>query len=135
MLAFICQATLFSVVSASDECAGEAKMFIVTKEQSGGEIKVKPGDIIQIELLTLGSAGYNWYIDHIDGEYLELISEKSRQVSEGGRIGAPVVMMWQFKVKKQGTAEIKMDCYRKWEGIEKSVDHFFLKINISEKGE
>lgn len=108
-------------------------MFIVTKKQSGSEIKVKPGDIIQVELLALGSAGYNWYIDQIDGEYLELISENTKRVSEGRKVGTPAVIMWQFKAKKQGSTEIKMDHYRKWKGVEKSVDHFFLKINVSEK--
>jgi predicted secreted protein len=118
---------------ASDECASEAKMFIMTKKQSGSEIKVKPGDIIQIELQALGSAGYSWYIDQIDAKYLELISENTKHVSEDGKVGIPAVIIWQFKAKKHGSTEIKMDYYRKWEGVGKSVDHFFLKINISEK--
>jgi predicted secreted protein len=132
-LAIMCQSALFSIVLASDECASEAKMFIMTKKQSGSEITIKPGDIIQVELLTSGSAGYNWCIDQIDGEYLELISENTKRVSEGRKVGAPAIIMWQFKAKKQGSTKIKMDHYRKWEGAEKSVDHFFLKINVSEK--
>jgi predicted secreted protein len=132
-LAILCQSTLFSIVSASDVCADGAKMLIVTKEHSGSEIKVKPGDIIQVELLALGSAGYDWYINQLDGEYLELISENTRRLSEDGKIGAPVVRIWQFKTKKQGTTGIKMDLYRQWEGVGKAVDHFSLKINVSEE--
>jgi predicted secreted protein len=132
-MAIICQSTFFSIVSASDECASEAKMFIVTKKQSGSEIKVKPGDTIQIELQALGSAGYSWYIDQIDAEYVELISENAKHMSEGTKVGAPAVIVRQFKAKKHGSTKIKMDYYRKWEGVGKSVDHFFLKIIISEK--
>jgi predicted secreted protein len=132
-LAIICQPTLFSIVLASYGCVNEAKMFILTKKQSGSEMKVKQGDIIQVELPALGSSGYNWYIDKIDGEHLELISEKTKQVFEGKKVGAPVLIVWQFKAKKQGYTELKMDHYRKWEGVEKSIDHFFLKINISDK--
>jgi predicted secreted protein len=129
-LAIICQMTLFSIVLASYGCASEVKIFTLTKKQSGSEIKIKPGDIVQIELPALGSAGYNWYIDKIDGEHLELVSEKTKKIFKGKKVGAPVLIEWQFKAKKQGYTEIKMDHYRKWEGVEKSTDHFFLKIKI-----
>ena len=132
--AILCQLTLFTIISAFYGCTGEAKMFIITEKQSGSEVKIKPGDIIQVELLALGSAGYSWYIDQLDGEYLEPVSEKTTQVSKDRKVGAPALMIWQFKAKKQGSTEIKMDHYRKWEGVGKSVDHFFLKINISDKG-
>jgi predicted secreted protein len=122
----------FSHVFATDEVANEAKVFIITKRHSGSEIKVKPGDIIQIELLASGSTGYNWYMDQIDGDYLEFISEKTKRVSEDRKVGAPDVIIWQFKAKKQGFTEIRLDYYRKWEGMEKSADHFFLKINVSD---
>ncbi len=136
VLAFtiICQSVFFNTVSASNESASKSKMFIVTKNQSGSEIRVKPGEIIRIELQTLGSAGYSWYINKIDRQYLELISEETTQNSEDAKVGAPILMTWQFKAKKQGSTKIEMDNYRKWEGIEKSVDHFILKINISDKG-
>jgi predicted secreted protein len=132
-LAIIYPLSLCSIVLASDREANEAKVFIITKQQSGSEIQVKPDDIIQIELNALGSAGYNWYMDQINGECLEFISEKTKQVSEDRKIGAPVVIIWQFKAQKQGAAEIKIDYYRKWEGMEKSADHFSLKINVSDK--
>lgn len=109
-------------------------MFIVTKEQSGSEIKVRPGDLVQVELPALGSAGYSWHIDQMDGERLEIVSESTRQVSDDGRVGAPVVGIWKFKARKQGTTGIKMDLYRKWEGAGKSVDHFSLRVIISKEG-
>jgi predicted secreted protein len=61
---------------------------------------------------------------------MELISEETRNVSEKGEIGAPVMHVWCFKAKKVGKTEIKMDYYRQWEGIKKSQDHFFIKIKI-----
>jgi predicted secreted protein len=131
-LAIIYPLSLCSIVLASDKGADEAKVFIITEKHSGSEIQVKPGDIIQVELPASGGTGYNWYIDQFDGEYFELISEKTKQVSEDTKVGAPVVMIWQFKAQKQGSTEIKMDYYRKWEGIEKAADHFSLNINISD---
>ena len=117
------------MVSAFDKFAAEEKV-IIRKEQSGQAITVKAGDLIQIELPELGSAGYSWYIDNLDSQYLEFISEETRKVSEEGKIGAPVMHVWCFKAKKLGQTEIKMDYYRKWEGVKKSTDHFLIRINI-----
>ena len=105
-------------------------MIVVPKEQSGQEITVKVGDLIQIELAELGSAGYSWYIDNLDSQYLELISEEIRKLSEEDKIGAPVMRVWCFKARKVGQTEIKMDYYRNWEGVKKSPDHFLIRINI-----
>jgi len=123
------QYTLCTMVSAFDKFAAEEKV-IIRKEQSGQAITVKAGDLIQIELPGLGSAGYSWYIGNLDSQYLEFISEETRKVSEEGKIGAPVMHVWCFKAKKLGQTEIKMDYYRKWEGVKKSTDHFLIRINI-----
>ena len=103
---------------------------ILQREQSGQEITVKAGVVVQIELAELGSAGYSWYIDNLNSQYLEFISEETRKVSEEGKIGAPVMRVWRFQAKEVGQTEIKMDYYRKWEGVKKSADHFFIRINI-----
>jgi predicted secreted protein len=123
------QSTLCDTMQALDKFADE-EMVIVQKEQSGQAITVKAGDIIQIELAEVGSAGYSWYIDNLDARYLELVSEETKKVSEEGKIGAPVMRVWRFKAEKVGQTEIKMDYYRKWEGVDKSTDNFFIKINI-----
>jgi predicted secreted protein len=110
---------------------GGEETIIVHKEQNGQEITVKSGTLIQIELAETGSAGYSWHIDNFNfHQYLELISEKTRKISEEGKIGAPIMHVWCFKAKKVGQTEIIMDYYRKWEGVKKSTDHFFIKIKI-----
>ncbi|OGW38484.1 MAG: hypothetical protein A2Y97_00400 [Nitrospirae bacterium RBG_13_39_12] len=101
----------------------------IKSRDNGNEIKVKCGDVIQIELEGMGSAGYQWHINNLDTEYLELLSEQTKDKSEG-KIGAPVLVIWQFKTIKKGHAEIRLDHYRKWEGIEKATEKFFIKINI-----
>ena len=130
MLAILCQSRFFSLVSASDESASPPNIFVMTKTDSGSEITAKPGDVIQVELQSSGSTGYSWYIDQLDGEYLDLISENTKQTADDNKVGALTVVTWQFKVKKQGHTQLKMDYYRKWEGVKKSVDHFSLKINV-----
>lgn len=121
-----------STAFACDQGTGDVRMVVVRKEQSGQELRVKPGDNIRIELPTSGGTGYAWYIDNPDPDHVEFISEETKTDSEKGKVGAPVTSVWLFRVKKEGQSEIKLDYYRKWEGKEKSADHFFVKIHIAE---
>jgi predicted secreted protein len=117
---------------ACDQGTGGGRLVIVRKEQSGQELRVKPGDNIRIELPTSGGTGYAWYIDHPDPDHMELISVETKTDSEKGKVGAPVTSVWLFRVKKEGQSEIKLNYYREWEGKEKSADHFFVKVHIVE---
>jgi len=104
-LLFACSGVL-TAFSCNQQMDGK-KTVIVYKEQSGEVIRVNPGDIIQVELLSLGSAGYAWYIDHLDSESIELISEETRGNEAGGETGVPVTGIWCFRAKKDGCAKIK----------------------------
>ena len=101
----------------------------VTKEQAGGEIALKVGDILQIELPSRGGTGYSWFAKATGAPYLKLISETTRQVGEP-HPGSPVMQVWRFKAAQPGACEIKMAYYRAWEGVGKAVDHFRLKLHI-----
>lgn len=127
------ECTLCDPMWASDKCGNEGTV-ILQKEQSGQAITVKAGYFVQIELAAVATAGYNWHIDNLDSQYFELTSEETRKVSEEAKIGAPVMRVWCFKAKKVGQTEIKMDYYREWEGVEKSIDHFSIKIKIIRTG-
>jgi predicted secreted protein len=123
------QSTFDNTMWACDKSANQETM-IVLQKQNGEEVTVKASTPVQIQLAELGSAGYTWHINNLDSQYLELISEETRDVSEKGKIGGPVTHVWCFKIRKAGQTEIKMDYYRQWEGIKNSQDHFFIKINI-----
>ena len=105
-------------------------MVIITKQDNGKEIKAKVGNVIQIELKGLGSAGYKWYLDSLNAEYLELISEETKAISDKEKIGAPVLGIWRFKALKKGSTEIKMEHYRGWEGKDSATEHFGIKLTI-----
>lgn len=103
-------------------------MVLVHKDQNGKELKVRPGDIIQVELPSSGSAGYSWHIDTASSDYWVLLSEETKEIAAGGKTGAPVTGRWRFRVVKEGCFELRMDCYRQWEGKEKAVDHFVITL-------
>ena len=115
-------------------CNGEAmtgdKIIIVNKQDNGKEIKTGVGNVIQIELEVLGSAGYKWHLDSLNAGYLELISEETKAFSDKEKIGAPVLGIWRFKTLKKGFTEIKMDYYRVWEGKDSATEHFGIILTI-----
>jgi predicted secreted protein len=101
----------------------------ITKSDNSKEITLHEGERFRIELEELGSAGYNWYFDNLDEEQLELISKSTRTISDG-KVGAPVMGVWLMKAKNKGSTEIKMDYYRIWEGKDKAIEHFSVKLLI-----
>ena len=111
----------------------EEKMTTITREDSGKEISVFSGDIIQVELSVLGSAGYGWHPEKLDRTLLELVSEETQKTTGGDRIGAPMKGLWRFKAVGEGQTEIRMLYYRIWEGKEKASDHFNVKVRITRK--
>jgi predicted secreted protein len=127
---FLC---IFIVIPQVGLCNGKVvtgdNVIIITKQDNGKEIKVKSGDVIQIELEAICTAGYGWYMDKFDSTHLELLSEETKAISEKGKTGEPAKMIWRFKVLKIGSSSISMDYYRKWEGRENAVDHFSIKID------
>ncbi len=107
----------------------EGSTVILTKEDSGKEIEIRVGDIIQVELQGMGGAGYKWHVQDLGTDPVRLISEETKAVS-GGKMGAPVLVIWKFEVTGAGSVELRMDHYRPWEGIGRSTDHFSIRLNI-----
>jgi predicted secreted protein len=112
------------------EMTGE-EIIIVNRQDNGKEVKAKVGDVMQIELESLGSAGYKWFIENLDVNYLELISEETETIVDKERVGAPVMSIWRFKVLQKGVTDVRMSHYRVWEGKEKATEHFHIKLIIN----
>ena len=116
-------------VAFADERIGDGKTVVLGKQDSGKQIDVKVGEVVEVELEAMGTAGYQWFVESLDQETLKFVSEETR-IMQPGRLGAPVLMVWKFEVIKEGFTEIGMDHYRSWEGKEQSTDHFSVTLNI-----
>jgi len=116
-------------VAFAEERIGDEKTVVLGKQDSGKQIDVKTGEVVQVELEAMGTAGYQWFVESLDQETLKFVSEETR-IMQPGRLGAPVLMVWKFEVIKEGFTEIRMDHYRSWEGKEGSTDHFSVRLNI-----
>lgn len=128
LAAFLQQPDLCGGTAKAEEMH-DSKITIIKKQDNGRRINIKCGDLIRIELASMGGAGYSWYVDDLNTRYLELVSEETKAVS-GEKVGAPVAAEWLFKGKKRGSTRIEMDHYRIWEGKERATEHFSIELTI-----
>jgi predicted secreted protein len=129
---FFAQVVACKGITNREGVMNDENVVIVHKKDNGKEIQVRRGDVIQIELEGMGSTGYKWHVDAIDVERVELLTEETVSLKKEGVVGAPVLEIWRLKALKEGKADIKMDYYREWEGIERAREHFVIRLNIQQ---
>lgn len=129
VLSFFLLVIGISSAGGADKDLGGKKLITITKDNNGQSIEIEKGDMFRIELEELGSAGYRWHIAELDQDFLDLVSQETRDVSKG-RIGAPVKALWLIKSKKTGKTKIALDHYRIWEGKESASEHFSVTLII-----
>jgi len=108
---------------------GKEPEVILRKQDNGKEVKLKTGHSFQIQLEAMGGTGYWWYLQPPDARHAVLLGEKTQTQAEG-RIGGPVLGIWTFQAQNPGSTEIQMDYYRTWEGVEKAIEKFRVKITV-----
>jgi predicted secreted protein len=131
-LCVICTAALWAVSAVSalgSRSEGGGSVIVLQKADSGREIQVRPGDVIQVELPGTGGTGYWWYVTQKDERYVELLSEETKSPVEK-KPGGPVQGVWRFKTREPGRTELVMKYYRVWEGPDKAVDVFSVILTI-----
>ena len=110
--------------------ASEGNEVRLSKQDNGKEITVKVGDIIRLELERFGSTGYEWHLDKSFKAKIELTREETKGISGKGLVGTPVLRSWKLRAVKKGETNLTLHLYRDWEGLEKAVESFSIKIKI-----
>ena len=108
---------------------GKEPQAILQRQDNEKEVKLKAGQVFQVRLEGMGGTGYWWYVQPPDTRHVELLAEKTRTQAEG-RVGGSVLGIWTFQAKGLGPTEIKMDYYRTWEGVERAIEKFRVKITV-----
>jgi predicted secreted protein len=118
-------------MGSGSQAGGGGNVVILQKEDSGREVDIKSGDVIQIELSGSGGTGYWWYVTNLDKTRAEVVSEETKPaLSDKKLLGGPTTGVWRFKAKEPGRAELIMKYYRVWEGPEKAEGQFSVILNI-----
>jgi predicted secreted protein len=115
------------VASCSPKAGNEVRL---SKSDNGKEITIKTGDVLEIELERSGATGYEWYLDETYKKYFELLREDTETRQSGSLVGTPVVRTWKLRATERGETDIRLFLYREWEGRDKAVETFRIKVRI-----
>jgi predicted secreted protein len=109
---------------------------VLTMEDNGKEIELSPGETIKVELEFSGGTGYLWYVDGLDESRLKLTGEEVKDISpqnpdKGPLMGGPSLSIRTFKAVAPGDTTLRLLEYRTWEGKEKAINRFEVKVHIA----
>jgi inhibitor of cysteine peptidase len=95
------------------------------------QIEIAKDSHVIITLISNGSTGFTWNENAAisDSDILEQIQHNNKEAGSD-KIGAPGTEQWTLKALKQGTATIKLDYSRPWEGGEKGIWTLELTVTV-----
>lgn len=103
-------------------------MLLIVEKDNERAIDIPAGASFRVRLPENASTGYQWAVDHFDGEYLELVSAEphygAKAVGSGGEVE------FVFKGKNAGSGEIELKKWRHWEGDSSVIARFRLRVNV-----
>ena len=98
----------------------------ITTPYDNSEVSAKIGDIIKISLNENSSKGYAWQITDLPKQVV-LSDEYVIDNNPDGLVGAPHIKVFEFMVKDDGVAKIKLKYSRSWESADDN-DSFELIV-------
>lgn len=111
-----------AVLITSCAVSKTSKSTIVDLDKVDSEmtINMKLGEVVKIEASSNPSTGYNWNTTFPSGCSVKLEKEDSRNIYNDGRMGAPIVAIYEMKAEQIGECVVEFDYSRSWEGQSKN---------------
>lgn len=100
----------------------------LTREHTGGQFHVRPGDTVIIRLPENPTTGYRWAADPVEGAGIALADSTFDQAGSG--IGAAGTRTVTYRAIQAGTAWVRLKQWREWEGEGSVIEHFEVMIAV-----
>jgi predicted secreted protein len=107
-----------------------SEVTVLQMKDSGREIQVKAGSLIELSLEEQAGTGYQWDFRRLDGRHFELVKTATRPLTGNNRVGGPLLKTWRLKAKTPGNSQLALDYFRVWEGRGQAVKHFMVTVRI-----
>jgi predicted secreted protein len=98
-------------------------------QQHGKMFWARRGKQFRIALAANPTTGYNWYIAVLDEKQFK-VRRSGYEPARSGLIGGGGTSYWDIIPLKEGLGTIKLLYYRVWEGAEKAVDQFQVRVLV-----
>ena len=89
---------------------------IVVSEQTGGQVSLKLGAVLEVRLEANHTTGYSWIAAPVANPVLmRQGAAKYEEHNSGGKAGVAGVEVWRFKAVKAGRQGLSFEYRRPWE--------------------
>jgi len=102
---------------------------VVTDADKGGSVAIKMGDVLEVRLSANPTTGYMWYLQKQSTALLKLTGQTQTQATQPG-VGRPVVQIFEFAPKAQGTGVLLLHYVRSWMNPDPDEEQFTLHVTI-----
>lgn len=125
-----------TISAEAEEIAGSFRylnsfMGLFHQKHSGSVFLVKKGQPFRVELPENPTTGYNWYVTEMDESRFRVASS-GYNVPPNGQIGTGGTGYFEIIPLTEGPGTIHLQYFRSWEGSDKAVDDFKVRIMTTE---
>jgi len=122
--------------AADAQAAAEAGVVYAGIDKKGGEVALKVGETLRIELQSIPTAGYVWTLDKAP-DFMTLAGEGGRPTDPAhqnlpGFTGGNHYLSFDFTANAPGTGKFKLHEGRPWESDEPPADTYELTVTVTE---
>ena len=104
--------TLFSCATSKPS----EKVIQLKPTQQETSVHLNVGQTVKIEAESNPSTGYNWHLEVPSDCSVTFVKEDSKAIYTDGRVGAPIVGVYEFSASSVGECIVEFDYSRGWEG-------------------
>jgi inhibitor of cysteine peptidase len=109
--------------------AAHAATKTVTDADTGGSLRLKLGDRLEVRLPSNPSTGYRWQVHANSTPRLKLVSQSQTVATEPG-VGRPILQIFTFKAKQRGAGVLLLHYFRSWEKPTPDEKQFEMRVTI-----
>jgi len=122
--------------AADAQAAAEAGVVYAGIDKKGGEVALKVGETLRIELQSIPTAGYVWTLDKAP-DFMTLAGEGGRPTDPAhqnlpGFTGGNHYLSFDFVAKSAGKGKFRLTEGRPWESDEPPTDTYELTVTVTE---
>jgi predicted secreted protein len=109
-----------------------SQTYVLTMDDTGIDLEVTVGDVVEITLEGNPSTGYGWEVDAVDAAVLELEGEPAFvSGADADLVGAPGVFTFTFDAVAAGSTGVALAERRPWETEAPPRDEFAATITVA----